>query len=374
MKKYYLEDISGKVVNYDLALFEALKKETVDASVEFLTPGRGLLSLIPKRWQYTENIFKRLVKAAEVLLNYGVICMRVACDKPDVLHMQWLPFMEFVGWEIPIIKRLKRISPKTRLVLTVHNIYPHDMSSERKKAYNARFRKVCSLLDAFIVHTDISKEDVVRDFGISPDRVHVCCHGVFEPKGISINPECRKGGKFHILQFGTQSYYKGTDLLVEAINGLDKDRKQRIETHIVGGISHSFLDELKHKDKDSTILWKPYCLDDEELYQEINDTDLIVLPYRAISQSGVLLLSIYFNKLIICSDLPSFKETMQGDEGDGLDNCLFFKNEDSGSLRELLVRYIDGDVDETVLRNRIKHLKDLYSWNSAAKSTLEAYG
>ena len=373
MGKYYIIDISGKVVNYDLALYEAIKKEAKDTSVRFLSPGYGLLSLIPKKWQYSENIVKRLVKVAEGLLNNAFTCIKVACAKPDVLHLQWLPFMEIVDWEIPILRCLKWLSPKTRLVLTIHNIYPHNMSDERKKKYNERFRKACSLFDAFIVHTKISKDDVIREFGLNADKVHVCCHGVFEPKGVTISSEYIKDGKLHILQFGGQSYYKGTDLLVDAVCGLDEERKKRIETHIVGGISQSFLDELKAKDADFIITWKAYFLSDEELYQEINAADLIVLPYRAISQSGVLLLSIYFGKLIICSDLPSFKETMQGDEGSGLDDSLFFKSENAESLRELIVRYIDGNIDEEAIRERVHHLKSLYSWQSAAKATLNVY-
>lgn len=371
--KVILLDISGKVENYDLALYDAIKKEANDASVKFFAPRYGLLSLIPKRWQHSNDIIKRLVKVAEGLLNYAFSCIKAACDKPDVLHLQWLPFMEVVGWEIPNLKFIKRISPKTRLVLTIHNIYPHNMSDERKKAYNARFRKASSLFDALIVHTKISKEDVIREFGFRAEKVHVCCHGVFEPKGVTISSEYRKDGKLHILQFGGQSFYKGTDLLVDAVCGLDDERKKRIETHIVGGVSQSFFDELKKKDVDSVITWKAYFLSDEELYQEINATDLIVLPYRAISQSGVLLLSIYFGKLIICSDLPSFKETMQGEDGNSLDNDLFFKNEDADSLRNLIVRYIDGKVDEEAVRKRVNHIKSLNSWQSAAKATIKVY-
>lgn len=373
MLTIWIEDISGKVMNYDLALFEAIKKVSVGSSVSYFAPGRGLLSLVPEKYQHSEYIIKRLVKVIEGLLNYAYTCMKVACDKPDVLHFQWLPFMEVVGWEIPILKCIKRLSPNTRLVLTIHNIYPHNMRPERKKAYNDRFRKASSLFDAFIVHTKISKEDVSREFGLSAEIVHVCCHGVFEPKGVTISSKFRKDGKLHILQFGGQSYYKGTDLLVDAVCGLDNKRKERIETHIVGGISQSFLEELMAKDKGSIITWKPYFLSDEELYQEINAADLIVLPYRAISQSGVLLLSIYFEKFIICSDLPSFKETMQGEEGDGLDDSLFFKSEDSNSLSQLLTLYIDGNIHEQQIRRRILHLKKLYSWQNAAKATMAVY-
>lgn len=370
---YYIEDISGKVENYDIALFNAIRAEVSKSSVRLLLPGINLLYIVPRKFKASENIIKRILKVAEGLFNYVYTMINVACTKPDVLHLQWLPFIEFNGCEVPILKSIKRLSPKTKLVLTIHNIYPHNMSMKAKKKYNIRFREACALFDAFIVHTNISKEEVICEFGLIPDKVNVCCHGVFEPKSIKINTTRRKEGKLHILQFGGQSYYKGTDLLVDAVCGLDERHKAKIETHIVGGITSHFLEELKTKDKDSLIKWKPYFLDDDELYQEINDSDIIVLPYRAISQSGVLLLSIYFGKLIICSDLPSFKETMRGQEGDKLDDSLFFKSEDADSLKKILTRYIDKNINEKDVQDRVQHLKKLYSWTNAAKSTLDVY-
>lgn len=370
---YYIEDISGKVEQYDIALFNAIRSEASKSSVRLLLPGINLLSIVPRKFKASENIIKRILKVAEGLFNYVYTMTIVACTKPDVLHLQWLPFMEFNGCEVPILKSIKRLSPKTKLVLTIHNIYPHNMYLKAQKKYNIRFRRACALFDAFIVHTNMSKEEVIREFGLIPDSVNVCCHGVFEPNSIKINTTRRKGGKLHILQFGGQSYYKGTDLLVDAVCGLDKRHKAKIETHIVGGISSYFLEELKAKDKQSIIKWKPYFLDDDELYQEINESDIIVLPYRAISQSGVLLLSIFFGKLIICSDLPSFKETMRGQEGDSLDDSLFFKSEDADSLKKLLTRYINKNINEKDVQDRVQHLKKLYSWTNAAKSTLDVY-
>lgn len=58
--------------------------------------------------------------------------------------------------------------------------------------------------------------------------------------------------------------------------------------------------------------WMPYFVAEQKLDYEINESDVIILPYRSISQSGVLLLSLYFKKPIITSDLPSFKETLKG--------------------------------------------------------------
>lgn len=103
--------------------------------------------------------------------------------------------------------------------------------------------------------------------------------------------------KYVILQFGLQTYYKGTDILVDAVNLLPAEYSEKIETRIVGGVGESYLQELKGKDSNSLIHWKSYFLSNDELYEEINNSDVLVLPYREISQSGVLLLSIYFEKI-----------------------------------------------------------------------------
>lgn len=117
-----------------------------------------------------------------------------------------------------------------------------------------------------------------------------------------------------------QTYYKGTDILVDAVNLLPAEYSEKIETRIVGGVGESYLQELKGKDSNSLIHWKSYFLSNDELYEEINNSDVLVLPYREISQSGVLLLSIYFEKNIICSDLPSFVRTIHGDQDNSLDH------------------------------------------------------
>lgn len=371
-KNYLLVDISGKVDLYDEALYKAIKLLLPDSVVKLLIPGNGLLSLVPWKFRTSKFIVKRLIKIVESFINYTNLLVKVLLLKPNVLHLQWLPFIEFNSWEIPIIKCLKKFSPDTKLILTIHNIYPHNMNEEAKLKYNIRFRKACTHFDSIIVHTKSSKEEVINEFAIASKKIHVCCHGVFVPQKLT-HYNSKVDEKLHILQFGSQSYYKGTDILVEAICSLSNDRKAKIETHIIGGIDPSFLNELKKKDTASLIKWKPYFLDDEELYQEIYKSDIIILPYRAISQSGVLLLSIYFEKLIICSNLPSFIETMRGNDGDILDEYLFFNTEDVESLKNLLEDYIDKKINTDLIYKRVKNLKDLYSWDSAAKATISVY-
>lgn len=373
MKKYLIVDITGRVWQYDQALVGAIDGICSDEDVRLLLPRKGLISFIPKKYEFSEYKIKRIARVFEALINYIYIVLVLTFSHIDVLHLQWLPFLEINEWEIPLLALMRKVAPRTRIVLTIHNVYPHNMDDNAKKKYNTRFRKACYYIDAFIVHTEISKQEAIREFGLSEEKVTVCCHGVFVPKNVSIKQEKRDSKKYSILQFGTQSYYKGTDVLVDAACGLSEKENKRIEIRIIGGIKSDFLEKMKAKDINNAITWRPHYIEDIELFEEINNSDLIVLPYRAISQSGVLLLAIYFEKNIICSDLPSFVETMRGKESKDLDDSLFFKSEDAENLRNLIRRYANRTIDEKAVKARINHLKQLYSWKNAAISTLCVY-
>ena len=65
--KYYIEDISGKVEKYDIALFNSIMSEISQSSVKLLLPGKNLLSLVPRKYKNSGNILKRLLKVAEGL-------------------------------------------------------------------------------------------------------------------------------------------------------------------------------------------------------------------------------------------------------------------------------------------------------------------
>ena len=341
-----------------------------------MIPGHGLIRLIPNKFSQTEFIVKRLIKALEGGINYIYLLLHVAFKKIDTIHFQWLPFVEVVGIEKYILYLLHVLSPQTKVILTIHNIYPHgvkSMSDSGKQKYKKRFRDTCRNIDNIIVHTESSKMEVIKEFDFVPDIISIVHHGVFIPKIRISKKEFLQKNKYVILQFGLQTYYKGTDILVDAVNLLPAEYSEKIETRIVGGVGESYLQELKGKDSNSLIHWKSYFLSNDELYEEINNSDVLVLPYREISQSGVLLLSIYFEKNIICSDLPSFVETIHGDQDNSLDHDFFFKNNDPSSLCELLMRYIDSNINNEKIQYRIKHLKNLYSWENAAKATISIY-
>ena len=153
----YIVDLSGKVPLYDEALYNALKALPFDCRL--LLPSEGLACLIPKKYKSSTSKIKRLLKLFEGLVNYLIVISVVIVKHPDILHFQWLPFLEFCGVERYVLKIMKILSPNTSFVLTVHNLYPHNISNTQKKSYEKRFMTVSKYLDSFIVHTEVSRKE-----------------------------------------------------------------------------------------------------------------------------------------------------------------------------------------------------------------------
>ena len=372
---YLMVDISGKVLNYDIALCEALSKALPSNDhLKFLATNiepnqidcdcKKLISLIPKSLKNSENIVKRGFKALEGVVNYIYLILYLAIHRVGILHLQWLPFLEISSIEKIFLKTIKLISPQTTIFLTVHNLYPHNSSESRKIAYRSRFSKVQRYIDKYILHLEVSRKEFCKDFSIDDARTCVIPHGIFEPKGITIDAHSR-GEKLNLIMYGNQSYYKGTDILVDALNLLPKDCQDKVHTVIVGKIASDYYESLKKKTERLDVEWMPEFVPDDVLYNKIAESDVIVIPYREISQSGVLLLALSFKRPIIASDLPSFKETLAGVGDD-----LFFESENARSLAGVIETSIKQLARLNVYERSVEKLLDKFSWKNIAQKYL----
>ena len=377
--KIFVIDISGKVILYDMALCDAIRQEqnrVID--MEFFAPlynenpqckTTRLINLVPLKYKNGEYLWKRAVKLIELLLNNIVLLFRVAWGKPDVIHFQWFPLLEVCSGEHLAVKMMKLLSKRTKVVLTIHNVYPHTFSEENKAKYLKRFQKISKMIDSFIVHTEETKRVVTNDFRIEKERVNVVHHGIFTPSNYSPKKNMVRENELHFIMYGNLSDYKGVDIFVEAISKLPETYKKRVRGVIAGEMQNKELCKKLQKDSQQlNIEWYPYFLPEQELNERIENSNVIVLPYKHISQSGVLLLALYFRRYIITSDLPTFKETLHGFTDD-----MFFKSENSDSLALLMMRYVDGKIDTGMQMRVIESLNEKYSWNSAAKKTIRIY-
>lgn len=377
--KAFIVDISGKVILYDMALCEAISQEKGQkVDIEYFAPlykekpcckTTRLLNLVPLKYKNGEYLWKRAVKLIELVFNYIILLFRVAWSKPDVIHFQWFPLLEVCSGEHLAVKVMRMLSKRMKMVLTIHNVYPHTFSEDKKAQYAERFQKIKKQMDAFIVHTEETRKEVVNDFGIENERVNVVHHGIFAPNNYIPKENKVRGNELNFIMYGNLTDYKGVDIFVDAISKLPEAYKKKVRGVIAGEMQNKELcNKLQEDSKALNIEWYPYFLPEQELNERIDDANVIVLPYKQISQSGVLLLALYFRRFIITSDLPTFKETLHGFTDD-----MFFESENSDSLTKLMMKYVDGKIDTEKQMKIIEHLNEQYSWSLAAEKTVVAY-
>lgn len=325
-----------------------------------------LCRLIPEKFDGDSSKVKKIIRALEVLLNYLIVCVFVLTKRPDILHIQWLPFLEINSVERFFLKIFK-FSSKTTIFLTIHNIYPHRLSIENRVKYRNRFLRVLKYIDGFLVHLQSAKEEFISEYGIPENKVFIAYHGIYKPYGY-VPSSKSSGSKFRLVMYGFQTRYKGADILIEALKTLPKDVLSKTETFILGKTDKELYESYKDVLSDLNVTWINRFVSDEYLYQTIGQSDLILLPYRKISQSGVLLLALSYLKPILTSNLPSFKETL-----DGYSDDMFFESENPRSLGLIITKYVHGGFDINRISEMLATLNKKYSWESTAKSTLEAY-
>lgn len=273
----YDYNLFSRMNNYDLTLFG-------NRDCEFKHSYENL----NYRGIFYYHRYKGVIKGLSYLWSMIVLLFHIIKKKPVAIHIEWIrlwPVDFSIYW---LISKFSRV----RLVYTVHNILPHNHKNRDVNHY----RRLYSLMDKLVVHTETSKNDLlIRFCNISSDDVYVIPHGILQldvdKKDVKyaqdyLSKKHHIEGKFIISIIGTQSRYKGTDLLLEAWKRCPELYNNEQICLILAG---KFSSEVLPQDVPNNVIVDNRIIPEEEFVAYIRMSDVIVLPYREIDQSGVLL-------------------------------------------------------------------------------------
>lgn len=139
----------------------------------------------------------------------------------------------------------------------------------------------------------------------------------------------------NILFFGQIRFSKGLDVLFEALNFLEESVLKKINIIIAGNDKENIINNFTLSKTLSITVINRY-IKDNELFYLYSNTDYAILPYKEISQSGVVEAALYFKKQLILSDLAYFKKILSSYPSFGFS----FKSENPNDLKELLTKLV----------------------------------
>lgn len=223
--------------------------------------------------------------------------------KPDIV------FVPFGLIWAPVV--FYKISKFSKVINVIHDPHPHD------KIYNPlicilNFFCYISIKNNSSGIVVLNKKDVDYVKCKYNKNVTVIPHAVFDyyTEDKSFIPKNIISKKIGFI--GRIEPYKGLDLLINAFLR-NKDLKLNL---IIAG-SGKIDDEIKNKiQSDSRIILINRYIREEEFEELFNQIDILVLPYKRASQSGVIPMSFAFGVPVIATNVGALSE--QVPEGTGL--------------------------------------------------------
>lgn len=292
-------------------------------------------------------------------------------QKPDIIHFQWLP--------IPMIDRryLRKLRRIAALVLTLHNTTTFHGSLAQRLHQEVGFDSIFQHLTGLIVHTEFSKRIVIERGWLPAEKIHVVRHGVldyYRSVTSAAVPSMEPGAEPAeptVLFFGAIENYKGVDLLIRAFAGLPPRMQSTSRLCIAGkpGREESGLKELARSlNIEQRIMWNLRFVAEEEVPGLFRSAAVVVLPYREIDQSGVLMTAIAFEKPIIASRIGGLAETIQ----DGIHGRLFPVG-DVPALTAALEEVLSHPERRREMEKAVRELRESISWENSADRTVDVY-
>ncbi len=248
----------------------------------------------------TTRYVNQVVEGAPNAVTMRFFSWRTALlGRYDVFHVHWPELL--IRAPRPLKARLRRgalyaLLVRARLqhipiVRTAHNLTPHEAGqTSETRALNA-LDKGTVLVIRLNPTTPVVPES----------RAVTILHGHYRDRfsGMPL-PESVTG---RILYFGLIRPYKGVETLLQSFRALaDPDLTLRIVGRPSSGLGEIITAEAAQDARISAVL---RFVSDEELVIEVGGAELIVLPYREMHNSGVLLVALSLDRPVLVPSTPS---------------------------------------------------------------------
>jgi len=377
-------DLWATVPYYTAYLSRALLAEYVDLTVGsisyYLDPtcfssrgiklDPGLLDVVGKF--RLPRLPRRVLKLLESVLNLSALTVRFLISPPDVIHVQFLPMlMSPLPIDLWFIKLCHRRG--SEIVLTVHDLLPHDTGETHKQTFHDLYH----LVDGIICHSDSIRTRLQAEFSVPEEKIFVIPHGPFFYDLLATAPEETlrnfdlERGKLLVLWQGIIFPYKGIDLLLDAWQQVEANNVDACLL-IVGTGAPEFAEQIREQISRLGLKHVKLHLrfiSTEELVALYRAADIVVYPYRAITTSGALATGLALGKTIIATDLTVFRELLTDRK-----NALLVDPQSSAGLAAALMELSSDFPLRQQLAANVQAMDfGDQSWLFIGKKTVEAY-
>ena len=227
---------------------------------------------------YDYNTKFSFLKIYSYIKSQRKLVRKIRKEMPNVVHFQWF---KFAIYDYLMLKRIRKMGVK--IVYTAHNV---------------------------VVHSERTKDEMIKRYRLSDKKIKVVPHGILsfdhiESSKVQENVEKFRrnydiGNEVVFAMLGEVNFYKGVDIVIDAWNSPSLADNNSVKLIFAGKGKYSRLEELDTI-KNAIVINR--FLETEEFMAILKIADFVLLPYRQISQSGVLLTTLHEKKRVIVSNV-----------------------------------------------------------------------
>ncbi len=264
--------------------------------------------LFPGRSQFRDGTKPQDIDIQRVIntinpLNWLSVGLKIARRKPDMVVLKyWTPMMAPCFGTIARVAKI--FSKHTKFIVQLDNVVPH----ERHWWDGLLTRFFVRSMDGFVAMSRAVARDL-EAFRRADQPCVTSPHPLFDNFGerVARQEACRLLGldpaQHYAMFFGLVREYKGLDLLLSAW----KPSGERMLL-VVG----EFYDDIGLYDlpKEGVVV-HPHFVPDEQVRLWFSVADLVVLPYRSATQSGVTQIAYHFGVPMVVTDVGGLPEVVR---------------------------------------------------------------
>lgn len=331
-------------------------------------------SIIKWFYKFTDKmkhgILRKVFRGFEYIYTYIRILFFLKKNYFDIVHIHWVVFPTVDKY---FFRKIKKHCGK--LIYTAHDVIPHVRPEESIET----FREIYKIPDRIIVHGSGCEKEMVHFFPEVVEKMYVQEFGAFDRGNITSNSNDTidanilkqiNGTKGRIFLFiGLIYYNKGPDRIIKywLENCLLND-----DLLIVAGSIREMYPELEvllNDLKDAkNIIFYPHFLPDNLHDYLYKSCDIVVMPYRHASMSGVLFSAAQFEKTVICTNEGSIP-----DYTISIPNFVYLCTNEQNDFEEKIKYIVENVSKDTLLQQGKKFSESIYNrfgWKQILKKVI----
>ncbi|MDT8323906.1 MAG: glycosyltransferase [Bacteroidota bacterium] len=298
---------------------------------------------------------------------------RVRALRPDLVVFKfWMPFFAPSYGTIAAIARLGR---KTRTMFICDNVIPHERRPGDKLLTRFAFR----FIDSYVVQSRAVERDlrlwkkdpllsylphpVYEIFGEEMDRRSARTALSSREDGLALREDERV-----LLFFGYVRDYKGLDVVLDALPAVLERMKVRLL--VVGEFYNNeekYRTQVRRLGVEKYVHFHSDYVPNEDVAMFFSAADVLTLPYKSATQSGIIQIAYNFHRPVIATDVGGLAEVVI----DGRTGAIV-PPQQPRALADAVVEFFEAGRFEAYRANVMEEKKK-YSWDHMAEGIVELY-